>query len=190
MNGRRKQKNLVVLLFITLIAISLPAASETSLEKEALEAMKKAAFFYRNEISTRGGYLFQYNVDMKHRYGEMPARESQIWVQDPATPGVGHAYLNAFEATGDTFFLEAADAAARALIWGQMECGGWNYLIDFKAGSLEDWYENEGHHPDFNEFSHFEGNATFDDAVISGPVLFLLRIYNLTLDPSYLGPLE
>jgi len=173
------------------VALTVSAVeTQTPLADQAVDAMKKAARFYRFEVSTNGGYLFEYTIDMKYRYGEMPARESQIWVQDPSTPGCGQTYLNAYEATSDPFFLEAAQAAARALIHGQMDCGGWNYLIDFRAGSLEDWYAHEGHHPDFNEFYHFEGNATFDDGVVKGPVMLLLRLYDLTQDPSLLPPLE
>ena len=170
--------------------VQLSAQTNTTLEKQAAEAMKKAARFYYEKVSTKGGYLFEYTVDMKHRYGEMPARESQIWVQDPATPGAGQVYLDAYEATGDPLYLEAADAAARALVRGQLECGGWNYLIDFKAGDIDDWYNHEGHHPDFNEFSHFDGNATFDDRVTYGPTMLLLRLYDITSNPVYLPPLE
>ncbi|MCE5248681.1 pectate lyase [bacterium] len=180
----------VAVLGLCLCSFPMHASAQATLEKQAVEAMKKAAQFYYGKVSTKGGYLFEYTVDMKYRYGEMPARESQIWVQDPATPGVGQIYLDAYEATGDMFYLEAADAAARALIRGQLDCGGWNYLIDFKAGSIDDWYKHEGNHPDFNEFSHFDGNATFDDAVTSGPTMLLLRLYDITSDPVYLGPLE
>ena len=182
------KKLLFVLVLSTGFHIVKPEAD--TLEYEACETMKKAAGYYFREVSTKGGYLFEYTVDMKHRYGEMPARDSQIWVQDPATPGVGQVYLDAYEATGESLFLEAADAAARALIRGQLECGGWNYIIDFKAGSIDDWYENEGNHPDFNEFSHFDGNATFDDRVTYTPTLLLLRLYDITSDPVYLPPLE
>ena len=141
------KKLLFVLVLSTGFHIVKPEAD--TLEYEACETMKKAAGYYFREVSTKGGYLFEYTVDMKHRYGEMPARDSQIWVQDPATPGVGQVYLDAYEATGESLFLEAADAAARALIRGQLECGGWNYIIDFKPGSIDDWYANEGNHPDF-----------------------------------------
>jgi hypothetical protein len=110
------------------------ASAETNLEKEAAEAMKKASQFYYKEVSTRGGYLFEYTMDMKHRYGEMPARESRIWVKDPATPGVGQAYLNAYEATVDPFYLEAAGAAARALI---------RWTEDGRLYSERFYYKNE-----------------------------------------------
>ena len=179
-----------VVLCSDVILMLVSAGAETILEKRATEAMRKAALFYYKEVSTEGGYLFEYTVDMKHRFGEMPARESQIWVQDPATPGVGQVYLDAYEATDDPLFLEAADAAARALIRGQLECGGWNYLIDFKDGDIEDWYLHEGNHPDYNEFSHYDGNATFDDRVTYGPTMLLMRLYDLTSDTAYLAPLE
>ncbi|MBN1292649.1 MAG: pectate lyase [Candidatus Latescibacteria bacterium] len=180
----------MMLLIICPGVIYVKAADDSQLKTEAMEAMKKASRFYYGTVSTKGGYLFEYTVDMKHRYGELPALESQIWVQDPATPGVGQVYLDAYEATGDDFYLEAADAAARALVRGQLECGGWNYLIDFKAGSVDEWYKHAGIYTDFNEFAHFDGNATFDDRVTYGPTMLLLRLYDLTSDPVYLGPLD
>jgi PelA/Pel-15E family pectate lyase len=186
----RAEKIMTLIAMILCIGFLPVQAEAETVERDAVVAMKKATGYYYGEVSTKGGYLFEYTVDMKHRYGEMPARESQIWVQDPATPGVGQVYLDAYEATGDTYYLEAADGAARALIRGQLDCGGWNYIIDFKAGSIDDWYANEGNHPDFNEFSHFDGNATFDDRVTYGPTMLLLRLYDITSDPVYLPPLE
>jgi hypothetical protein len=54
-----------------------------------------------------------------------------VWVQPPGTPTVGLAFLDAFEATGDSTYLDAARDAARALVRGQLRSGGWDYQIEF-----------------------------------------------------------
>ena len=41
------------------------------------------------------------------------------------------AFLKAFEATGDRYYLDAAREAAEALVYGQMQSGGWTNCIDF-----------------------------------------------------------
>ena len=50
-----------------------------------------------------------------------------IWVQPPGTPAVGMAYLDAYDVSGDTLYLNGAIDAARALAWGQLGSGGWDY---------------------------------------------------------------
>ncbi len=52
-----------------------------------------------------------------------------IWVQPPGTATMGHLFLDAFNATGDAYYYDAAARAADALIAGQHRSGGWNYFI-------------------------------------------------------------
>jgi hypothetical protein len=52
-------------------------------------------------------------------------------VQPPGTPAVGLAYLEAYRATRDPFYLKAASDAAGALMYGQLKSGGWTNCIDF-----------------------------------------------------------
>jgi PelA/Pel-15E family pectate lyase len=174
---------------VLLVTVSA-ASGQKAVRDQALDAMKKAAVFYHDRVSTRGGYLMEYTADLNVRFGELPARESQIWVQNPSTPGVGETFLAAFRATGDSLYLKYACDAGRALVWGQMDCGGWNYLIDFKPGSLETWYEGIKVHTDYDEFMHFNGNATFDDGVTADATLLLPHLYDATLDPAWLPPLQ
>ena len=59
-----------------------------------------------------------------------------------------------------------AEQVAAALIWGQHPAGGWNYVVDFAGErSLRDWYDTVGKNAwRLEEFQHYYGNATFDDA--------------------------
>ena len=54
-----------------------------------------------------------------------------IWIQPPGTPTMGHLFLDAYHATGDEYYYQAAEQVAGALIWAQHPSGGWNYIVDF-----------------------------------------------------------
>lgn len=136
-------KSPILLRGFTLIAAALCTtagfAAEGALAKEARATMEKATAFMRS-ISTEGGYLWRYSTDLKERAGENVATPTQIWIQPPGTPSMGMAFLRAHEATGDARYLDAAKAAADALAVGQLESGGWDYLIDFDPKLSPNWY--------------------------------------------------
>ena len=73
------------------------------------------------------------------------------------TPSVGHLLLDAYHATGDEYYYEAAQKVANTLIWGQLECGGWNYVFDFAGeNSLKSWYDTVGKNGwRLEEFQHY-----------------------------------
>ncbi len=96
-----------------------------------MRAMKKAAGFYLGTVATHGGYVYYYSLDLQQRWGEGRAAAYTIFVQPPGTPTVGTAYLEAYAATGDDFYLQAAREAAEALVYGQLESGGWTQVIHF-----------------------------------------------------------
>jgi PelA/Pel-15E family pectate lyase len=122
----------------------------------------------------------------------MEAYESMIWLQYPGTISMGHLFLDAFRATANEYYYQAADKAARAVIWGQSTEGGWNYMIDFAGDrSLKRWYETIGKNGwRLEEFQHYYGNATFDDNITSDATRFLLRMYLEKLDPVYKPSLD
>lgn len=104
------------------------------LELAEVEAgLMRAARFFREEVSTEGGYLWSYSEDLALREGENVADALTVWVQPPGTPSVGLAFLRAWQVTGDKYYLAAAQAAGRCLVRGQMRSGGWQYLIPFDA---------------------------------------------------------
>jgi hypothetical protein len=120
----------------------------------------------------------------------VPARATQIWVQD-GTPLVGMTLLDAYDLTGDRFYLESARKAADALNYGQLPLGGWHYFIDFDPRGIKVWYEEEASRFKWGmeEYRHYYGNATFDDANTASATRFLLRCYSTTRDRRYRQPL-
>src|SRR5688572_6773705 len=73
------------------------------LKADAIEALKKAATFYRTKVATQGGYAYYYSEDLQKRWGEGVGTPDQVWNEPPGTPSVGLAYLQAYDATGDRF---------------------------------------------------------------------------------------
>jgi hypothetical protein len=107
--------------------------------------MKRATTFMVEKVSTNGGYVWAYLPDMSRRWGEIEAKPSMAWVQPPGTATMGHLFLDAYHATGDEYYYQAAEKVAGALIWGQHRSGGWNYFIDFDGpASTRHWYETVG----------------------------------------------
>lgn len=107
------------------------AQDEEALRPRALWALRHAVVFFRTQVSTEGGYLWRYSEDLQRREGEGIAGNDVVWVQPPGTPAVGMAFLNAYEATGEKLYLDAARDAAQALVRGQLHSGGWTHHIDF-----------------------------------------------------------
>lgn len=120
--------------FALLALILTAAAPQASLRDEAGQALKKAATFYRTKVARHGGYVYYTSLDLQERWGEGKALPDQIFVQPPGTPTVGLAYLRAYAATRDPFYLESARETAEALVFGQLESGGWTQTINFGTG--------------------------------------------------------
>jgi len=160
---------------IPLFCVVMCAAQEPSRE-QVTTAMEKAAKYFRS-ISTEGGYLWRYSADLHVRYGETSATATQIWVQPPGTPAVGMSLLNAYRATKSALFLEAAQAAGRALLRGQLESGGWDYVIEFDPALRWKWsYRGSGN-----------GNkniSTLDDDNSQSALRFLMELNREKPDPA------
>ncbi|MCX6333345.1 MAG: pectate lyase [Bacteroidia bacterium] len=162
------------------------------LPQEAEQAMLKATRYMVETVSTNGGYVWYYRPDFSRRWGEMEAYKTMIWVQSPGTVSMGHLFLDAYRATGDEYYYQAAEKTANALVWGQSPEGGWNYVIDFAGDrSLKQWYNTIGKNGwRLEEFQHYYGNSTFDDDVTSNAARFLLRLYLEKLDPVWKPSLD
>ncbi len=108
----------------------LPAAEDPSL-REAEQALQKAVRFFREQVSAEGGYIYRLSADLEKREGEVAVGPLTAWLEPPATPSVGLAYLKAWQLTGDRFLRDAAVETAMALVRGQLQSGGWDNQIEF-----------------------------------------------------------
>lgn len=172
-----------------LISATSPVFAAPS-KQEVLAAMRRAADFMASTVACRGGYLWNYSVDLTEQWGEAPARTTQIWVQS-ATPDAGELFIEAWKATSDATYLNYAERVANALIYGQHPLGGWHYVIDFDKPGLEQWYRDvfSQFKWGMEEYRHYYGNCAYDDDTTQGATRFLLHLYMATLDPAYREPL-
>lgn len=177
--------------FVLLCTTNL-IAQTNNLASEAKQTMRRATQYMVEKVSNNGGYVWFYLPDLSRQWGEMEAYKTMIWVQDGGTVSMGHQFLDAYRATADEYYYQAAEKAAAALIWGQSDAGGWNYMIDFAGDrSLKKWYETIGKNGwRLEEFQHYYGNDTFDDDVSSDAARFLLRMYLEKMDPKYKPALD
>ena len=176
-----------------LLSVTVTTAKpKPTLNDEVRAKMRAATEFMMEKVSYDGGFVWTYLPDFSRQWGEMEAKRTMVWIQPPGTPSMGHLLLDAYHATGDEYYYEQAERVAGALIWGQLECGGWNYVFDFAGeNSLKDWYNTVGKSGwRLEEFQHYYGNATFDDGGTMEAAKFLLRIYVEKNDPKYRPALD
>ncbi len=176
-------------LFIGLVAAA-SAASGAPGERDVLRDMERASTFMMETVALNGGFVWYYSADLWERWGEVPARRSMVWVQDPGTVGVGELMLEAWRLTGDDRYLGYAKRVADALVQGQYPAGGWHYIIDFDMPGVQKFYDDVlSKCWGWEEYYHFYGNCTFDDNVTTGATRFLMDLYLATHDPAYREPL-
>jgi len=145
-------------------------AGDASLRDRAATSLKKAVGFLRREVATEGGYLWRYSADLKRREGEGVASATTVWVQPPGTPSVGAAYFEAYQATGDAYYLQAAREAAMCLVRGQLRSGGWAYRIEFDPSGRKRYaYRVEKHEGGSN-------TSTLDDDTTQSALRLLMRV--------------
>lgn len=181
------------LCFLAATTLTLFATSVCGADRESvLAAMKRAATFMNEKVSHEGGFVWTYLPDFSRRWGEMEAYPTMIWIQPPGTPGMGDAFLEAYEVTGDDYYYGAASRAADALIRVQHPSGGWNYVADLAGEeSLRKWYDTIGRNGwRLEEFQHYYGNATFDDQTTIAAARFMLRLYLAKRDPKHKASLD
>jgi len=165
---RRASHFLLLFSFSLLGALRAPAA-DPALKAEATAALKRAATYYHQKIAFHGGYVYYYSPDLTRRLGEGVAAPDQIWVQPPATPTVGIAFVSAYQAAKDPAYLEAARDAAKALAYGQLNSGGWTNSISFDPASRNTAEYRNGK-------GRGRNNSTFDDGISAGALRCLIRV--------------
>lgn len=161
-------RTLLSLLLVVLAARTVPG-QEPSIRTQATAALRRGAEFFRTQVAVEGTYLWQYSDDLSKREGENKATATQAWVQPPGTPSVGQAFLSAWQATSNAWFVEAARETAHGLVRGQLRSGGWTYLIDFSPeGRAKAAYRDGGKATARNV-------TTFDDDTTQAALRFLMR---------------
>ena len=165
-----------------LFAILAPIAAlqtshaDPSLPERARDALERSTAFMRS-ISAGGGYLWKYSPDLKARAGETKASETQVWIQPPGTPSMGMAFLRIYHATKDALYLDAAKAAAEGLAAGQLESGGWDYLIDFDPEKmLLSYLRNDVGKLSPAQIAKRRNTTTYDDDTTQSALRFLLAV--------------
>lgn len=99
-------------------------------QADATAALKRVVEFYRTKVGYHGGYGYAVSADLAKREGESKITATQAWMQPPATPAVGLAYLEAYRMTGEPYLLDAARETAQCLIESQLTSGGWQNPIE------------------------------------------------------------
>ena len=130
------RRTLIVGLAVALSAASTQGGSaaqagDAALRERSQAALRKAVEFYRTKVATEGGYHFAYAEDLSYGRSEISEGPTRVEIQRDGTPLVGMAYLDAYHATGDSYYRDAARDVARALVRGQYCSGGWDYYIEF-----------------------------------------------------------
>ena len=159
-------------LFFLLLALQIPSTvcvGQTPSKIVSIEArLKEAVKSFRKTVARNEGYVYHHSLDTSNRWGEGLASATQIWVQPPGTPSVGEAYLRAYSATGDQFYLDIANETASALIYGQLKSGGWTNAIDFEPNSKlsADYLNGKGRGKNY---------SSLDDDQTTATIRFLIR---------------
>lgn len=159
----------LALMRASLCLATAASAANADLRTQAAQGLLRSVDYFRKEVAVQGTYLWQYSEDLSKREGEGVASATQGWVQPPGTPSVGSAFLAAHEATREACYLEAATETAHGLIRGQLESGGWTYVVEFdpaarKKMALRDGGKATG-----------KNVTTLDDDTTQSALRFLMR---------------
>ena len=185
--GRRTRVVLVALwALLGPIACSSPREGpETTAAgpEQVRTALKQAVEFFRTQVSNSGGYHFRYASDLSYGRSEAAEGPTQVTVQTSGTPLVGMAYLRAYEATTDPYYLEAARETALLLVRGQHCSGGWDYIIELDPAKRRSYpYRADGDCDESRDSTPEEKTAgpraasTLDDNVTQGALRLLMRV--------------
>ncbi len=139
---------------------------------EAVDALHRAVHFFRSSASIEGGYVFRWSSDLQLREGETRVGESTAWIEPPATPAVGQAYLDSYVLTQDELLLDAAEETAKALLRGQMVSGGWTEQIEFADVERKKY----AYRVDSAEIGKRKNVTTFDDDKTQSCIRFLMKL--------------
>lgn len=158
---------------------SIARAAEPPSVDDARATLRRATGFMREQVGAKGGYAWRYSPDLTMRRGEAIVGPTQGWVQPPGIPAVGTAFLQAYEATKDPYYLDAAREAGAMLLKTQLRSGGWWYMAEFDPQAALAWCYRLG--PDCRDSPTARENgwrnaSTLDDNTTQGALAFLIRL--------------
>ncbi|HEY7502442.1 MAG TPA: pectate lyase [Vicinamibacterales bacterium] len=177
--------NPLVLIAIVIGVVASPVAralpesrqdAEAALRERARASLRKAVEFYRTKVATEGGYHFAYAEDLSYGRSEMSEGPTRVEIQRDGTPLVALAYLDAYAATADAYYLDAARDVARALVKGQYCSGGWDYYIEFDPSKRSQFPYRADGRCDARAAATPERPTTLDDNVTQSAARVLMRV--------------
>lgn len=172
------------LIFIfALVAMHLNSCSSISDRQRVIKTMLKATRYMADSVATHGGFLWRYSPDLQERAGELPATSSQVWVQPPGTPTMGLVFIEAYWRTKNPHFKHAAKGVAEALLYGQLQSGGWDYMIDFDLTQSKRWAYRQLQLPQ-DSLTTGRNITTLDDNTTQEALRFLLNFFHMAPSDS------
>ncbi len=155
-----------------------PPLPKYSDSEDLLKAMKKAAAYFRSNLSMAGGYATAWPRDLSDSHTENQNGPALISIQPPGTPNVGLAMLEAHLENGDALFLQGAKEAAGALAWCQLASGGWTSEFSFELQHARRYHYRRDIEAGDIELGNRSARASLDDNKTQSAIRFLLEFAN------------
>ncbi len=167
---------LTIMCSMLLISVAPTLGQQVPTREQALDAMRRAATFFKDQVAVEGGYVWRYSDDLARREGEGKVGLTTVWIQPPATPSVGEAFVTAYELTGDPTCLEAAKQTAHLLVRGQMHSGGWDASIELDPEARR----RHAYRIDGKPGKNARLYSSLDDDKTQSALRFLIRYHHAT----------
>jgi len=177
--GRFERPVMKFLPALLLAPLALSAADPLPDPAKVIEALKKAVSFCTEKLAVHGGYASSWKKDLSAGMTEHSESKTVISIQPPGTTTLGLAFVKAFQATGDTQFLEAARAAGRALVECQLASGGWSSDFDFAPEKAKKYWLHQQVLAGDKEQGKRNNMSTLDDNKTQSALLFLVELAHL-----------
>ena len=160
------------------LTVSVSAALAVDQVDQAREGLRTTVSFLTEEVAYEGGYLGSYLADLSQGYGKLGSERGRTWnwVQSPGTPAMGFAFLRAWEATGEELYLDAAVQAARALVRGQLQSGGWDEYIDHSPEGERRYFYRRNEGSNEPALTSGRNRSTFDDNISQNATRLLIAV--------------
>lgn len=170
-----RQTSLIFALTLT-VGVHCAKALDGTLQQQANAALRRCTAYLTQKVAYHGGFAGSYLADLSDQWGETHCLRCQNWIQPPGSPSTGQAFLSAWKATGDPLYLEAARKCAEALAWGQLECGGWDYIVDFSKRGERSWRYQHNRDSSDRALKRGRNRGTFDDNTSQAAIRLLMAV--------------